>query len=29
MYLGKTAVHGMLDRDTREIRCKVIPNIQP
>ena len=28
MYLGKTAVHGMLDRDAREIRCKVIPNIR-
>jgi transposase-like protein len=28
MYLGKTAVHGMLDRDTREIRCKVVPNIR-
>ncbi len=28
MYVGKTAVHGMLDRDTREIRCKVIPNIR-
>jgi hypothetical protein len=28
MYLGKTAVHGMLDRDAREIRCKVIPNVR-
>jgi transposase-like protein len=28
MYVGKTAVHGMLDRDTREIRCKVVPNIK-
>jgi len=28
MYLGKTAVHGMLDRDTREVRCKVIPNVK-
>jgi len=28
MYTGKTAVHGMLDRETREIRCKVIPNIK-
>jgi len=28
MYVGKTAVHGMLDRDTREIRCKVVPNIR-
>jgi len=28
MYVGKTAVHGMLDRQTREIRCKVIPNIK-
>ena len=25
---GKTAVHGMLDRDTREIRCKVVPNVK-
>ena len=28
MYLGKTAVIGMLDRDAREIRRKVIPNIR-
>lgn len=26
--IGKTAVLGMLDRDAREIRCKVIPNVQ-
>ena len=26
--LGKTAVMGMLDRDAREIRCKVVPNIR-
>src|SRR5271165_5437961 len=26
--IGKTAVMGMLDRDTREIRCKVVPNIR-
>ena len=26
--LGKTAVLGMLDRDTRQIRCKVIPNVR-
>ena len=28
MYLGKTAVMGMLDRDSREIRAKVIPNVK-
>lgn len=28
MYLGKTAVMGMLDRDLREVRCKVIPNVK-
>jgi len=28
MYLGKTAVMGLLDRDAREIRAKVIPNIK-
>jgi len=26
--LGKTAVMGMLDRDTRQIRCEVIPNVR-
>jgi transposase-like protein len=25
---GKTTVHGMLDRDTREVRAKVIPNVK-
>ncbi len=28
MYLGKTAVMGLLDRDAREIRCRVIPNVR-
>jgi transposase-like protein len=28
MYLGKTAVMGILDRGTREIRTKVIPNVK-
>jgi len=28
MFFGKTAVMGILDRDTREIRTKVIPNIR-
>ena len=28
IYLGKTAVMGMLDRDLRQVRCKVIPNIR-
>ncbi len=27
-YKGKTIVMGMLDRDMREVRAKVIPNIQ-
>jgi len=26
MYIGKTAVMGMLDRDSREIRTKVVQN---
>ena len=26
IYLGKTAVMGILDRDLRQVRCKVIPN---
>jgi transposase-like protein len=28
LYLGKTAVIGMLDRETRKVRAKVIPNIR-
>ena len=28
MFVGKTAVMGMLDRDAREIRAKVIPNVK-
>ncbi len=28
LYLGKTAVQGILDRDLRQIRCKVIPNVK-
>jgi transposase-like protein len=28
VYLGKTAVQGILDRDLRQVRCKVIPNIR-
>jgi transposase-like protein len=27
-YLGKTAVQGILDRDLRQVRCKVIPNVR-
>jgi len=27
-YLGKTAVHGMLDREARQIRVNVIPNLK-
>ena len=26
--LGKTAVFGVLDRDFRQVRCKVIPNVK-
>jgi transposase-like protein len=26
MYVGKTAVHGLLDRELRQVRTKVIPN---
>jgi hypothetical protein len=26
IYLGNTAVMGMLDRDLRKVRCTVIPN---
>src|SRR5271157_5305955 len=28
LYLGKTAVQGILDRDLRQIRCKVIPDVK-
>jgi transposase-like protein len=28
VFLGKTAVQGILDRQLRQIRCKVIPNIR-
>ena len=28
VFIGKTAVIGMLDRETREIRAKVIPNVR-
>jgi|HubBroStandDraft_4_1064222.scaffolds.fasta_scaffold02748_6 transposase-like protein len=28
VYLGKTAVQGILDRDLRQVRCKVIPNVK-
>src|SRR5580700_7690646 len=28
LYLGKTAVQGILDRELRQIRCKVIPNVR-
>ena len=27
-YIGKTAVHGMLDREARQIRANVIPNVK-
>ncbi|MGB8770952.1 MAG: IS1595 family transposase [Candidatus Korobacteraceae bacterium] len=27
-HIGKTAVMGMLDRDLRQVRCKVVPNIR-
>jgi transposase-like protein len=27
-HVGKTAVMGMLDRDLREVRCKVVPNVR-
>jgi transposase-like protein len=27
-YVGKTAVHGMLDRELRQVRAKVLPNIR-
>jgi len=28
LYMGKTAVHGMLDREARQIRANVIPNVK-
>ena len=28
VYLGKTAVQGILDRELRQVRCKVIPNVR-
>lgn len=27
-YVGKTAVHGMLDRELRQVRAKVMPNVK-
>jgi transposase-like protein len=27
-YVGKTAVHGILDRELRQVRAKVLPNIK-
>jgi hypothetical protein len=27
-HLGKTAVHGMLDRDERKVRATVVPNVK-
>jgi transposase-like protein len=27
-YVAKTAVHGMLDRELRQVRAKVIPNVK-
>jgi transposase-like protein len=27
-YYGKTAVHGMLDREARQVRVQVVPNIR-
>jgi transposase-like protein len=27
-YVGKTAVHGMLDRELRQVRANVVPNIK-
>jgi transposase-like protein len=27
-YVGKTAVHGMLDRELRRVRAKVMPNVK-
>jgi len=28
IYMGKTAVHGMLDRELRKVRCSVIPYVR-
>jgi transposase-like protein len=28
MYVGKTAVHGMLDRELRQVRAKVMPHVR-
>ena len=28
MYVGKTAVHGMLDRELRQVRAKVMTNVK-
>jgi transposase-like protein len=27
-YVGKTAVHGILDRELRQVRAKVLPNLK-
>jgi transposase-like protein len=27
-YVGKTAVFGLLDRELRQVRCKVVPNVK-
>src|ERR1039458_4934009 len=27
-YVGKTAVHGILDRELRQVRAKVLPNVK-
>lgn len=27
-YIGKTAVHGLLDRELRQVRAKVLPNMK-
>jgi transposase-like protein len=28
VYVGKTAVHGLLDRELRQVRTRIIPNIK-
>jgi hypothetical protein len=28
VYIGKTAVFGVLDRDLRQVRSKVVPNVK-
>lgn len=28
IYMGKTAVHGILDRELRQVRCSVIPYVR-